>query len=58
MTEPFRLCEAPKYPWRLVIGRSAKDGIAIMFTDEQVPNWFHRKMQELILGFKWQKLNT
>lgn len=20
------------------------------------PNWFHRKMQELILGFKWRKL--
>ena len=19
------------------------------------PNWFHRKMQELILGFKWRK---
>lgn len=21
------------------------------------PNWFHRKMQELILGFKWRKKN-
>jgi hypothetical protein len=20
------------------------------------PNWFHRKMQELVLGFKWRKL--
>ena len=20
------------------------------------PNWFHRKMQELILGFKWRKI--
>jgi hypothetical protein len=20
-----------------------------------VPNWLHRKMQELILGFKWRK---
>jgi len=20
------------------------------------PNWFHRKMQELILGFKWKKV--
>lgn len=38
MTEPFRLCESPKYSWRLVIGSSAESGIAIMFTDEQVPN--------------------
>lgn len=21
----------------------------------QVPNWFHRKMQELCFGFKWRK---
>jgi hypothetical protein len=58
MTEPFRLCESPKYSWRLVIGHSAECGISIMYTDEHAPNWFHRKMQELILGFKWQKLNT
>jgi len=36
----------------------------VLLVDEQVivtpevgkvPNWFHRKMQELILGFKWRK---
>ena len=21
------------------------------------PNWFHRKMQHLILGFKWEKID-
>lgn len=23
----------------------------------QVPNWFHRKMQELCFGFQWRKTN-
>lgn len=24
----------------------------------QKPNWFHRKMQQLILGFKWTKYES
>lgn len=24
--------------------------------NESVPNWFHRKMQELCFGFKWKRV--
>lgn len=43
--------------WKVTIGGA--NGLQIFYTNEQlgqVPNWFHRKMQELTLGFKWQKL--
>lgn len=25
--------------------------------DGNQPNWFHRKMQQLCFGFKWEKVN-
>ena len=26
-------------------------------TEGNEPNWFHRKMQELCFGFKWEKID-
>lgn len=30
-------------------------GVAITPKKGHVPNWFHRKMQELIFGVKWKR---
>jgi hypothetical protein len=34
----------------------SKRGLVYTPFEGQEPNWFHRKMQELILGFKWKKV--
>lgn len=52
----YQFFRMPKYTWKVVIGANESHGITIGYTDEQVPCWFHRKMQELVLGFKWSKL--
>ncbi len=39
----------PVYKWTLHINK----GFCMQFEEGKQPNWFHRKMQELILGFKW-----
>ena len=54
---PINQVSVPLPLWKVIIG--GENGIQIFYTAEQidqVPNWFHRKMQELTLGFKWQKL--
>lgn len=51
MSTPAQLL-APKYTWTLDVVAD----YTFYRQDHRVPNWFHRKMQELILGFKWQKL--
>ena len=54
---PINQVSVPLPLWKVIIG--GEHGIQIYYTAEQidqVPNWFHRKMQELTLGFKWQKL--
>jgi hypothetical protein len=28
-----------------------------MVEEGNEPNWFHRKMQELCFGFKWEKID-
>jgi hypothetical protein len=30
-------------------------GVTYVPTEGSVPNWFHRKMQQLCFGFKWRK---
>jgi hypothetical protein len=56
-TSQIKSFRPPVPVWKVIVG--GEDGIQIFYTPEQldqVPNWFHRKMQEFILGFKWQKL--
>ena len=50
--EQFHVLKSPVYSWRVVLGYSTY----IYVIEGKQPNWFHRKMQELILGFKWEKL--
>lgn len=50
--EQYRFVQVPKYAWKVQMGGNY--GLTIMH--ETAPNWFHRKMQELILGFKWSRL--
>ena len=52
----YQFFSLPKYTWKVVIGHNESHGLTIGYTDEQVPCWFHRKMQEFVLGFKWSKL--
>ena len=34
-----------------------KAGAVVYYPNKgQVPNWFHRKMQELCFGFQWRKV--
>lgn len=42
----------PKYVMRLCI--AGENGLC--FSLEKAPNWFHRKMMTLLLGFKWEWL--
>lgn len=41
----------PKYDYDLCIGT----GFVIPVLQGHEPNWFHRKMQTLVLGIKWRK---
>ena len=40
--------------WKMTIG--GKQGIYFGFTE--APCWFWRKMQRLVLGFKWERFNN
>jgi hypothetical protein len=50
ITESFIIKQPEKSEWTLHCAN-------IIYTPDKgkEPNWFHRKMQELILGFKWRK---
>lgn len=52
----YKFIPNPMYTWKVVIGSSEAHGLSIHYTNEQLPCWFHRKMQEFVLGFKWFKL--
>lgn len=45
----FRFHEPPKTGWDLYITP------VFTLNNAKPVNWFNRKMQELILGFKWKK---
>lgn len=46
----FATISAPTYLWKIKIGN-----ITIPVEKGSEPNRFHRFMQALILGFKWEK---
>ena len=50
--EGIELIKPYKYTWRCQL----HPGTYWMVEDHRVPNWFHRKMQTLCFGIKWQKI--
>lgn len=49
----IHVLKMPEYKWTLRMGGNV-DGIHYQFVS--APNWFHRKMQKLILGFEWRRI--
>jgi hypothetical protein len=48
--------EPPKYSkWRVHIAPSS--GLTITPLQGEEPCWFHRQMQQLFFGFKWEKVD-
>jgi hypothetical protein len=45
--------KTPAYPWKCTL----VSGTYLSVQEGQQPNWFHRKMQQLCFGFKWEKIN-
>lgn len=45
--------KTPKYAWKCEIHK----GTHWMVEEGKEPNWFHRKMQQLCFGFKWEKID-
>jgi len=45
--------KVPKYGWKCEIHQ----GTHWMVEEGKEPNWFHRKMQQLCFGFKWEKID-
>lgn len=43
----------PKYAWKLTVG----DGFNLFYYEGKQPNRFHRWMQKVFLGFKWEKID-
>ena len=43
----------PKYGWKCRLVHNTW----WMVEEGREPNWFHRKMQELCFGVKWEKIN-
>ena len=41
--------------WECYLSGTNTDGICFCPVEGNHPNWFHRLMQRLILGFKWEK---
>ncbi len=49
---PHDIHEAvPRPSWRLTMAEG------LWYHVEAAPNWFHRAMQRLLLGFVWQQLD-
>jgi hypothetical protein len=56
--EGWIMFEAPKQSeWEAVL-LGGDDGIRFRPAQGQEPNWFHRKMQQLVFGVKWRKVGT
>ena len=51
----FTLYSPKPSAWRCSLFGHTNNGVAYIPSEGQVPNWFHRKMQTLVLGFKWEK---
>ena len=49
----FDAIEIPKMSWRCEVS----PGWTWYFEDGKQPNWFHRKMQGLVLGIRWSRIN-
>jgi hypothetical protein len=47
------LIKSPKYAWKCELMK----GTWWMVEEGKQPNRFHRKMQELCFGFKWEKID-
>ena len=49
----YKRISPPVYEWKLELCH----GTFWCVEKGKAPNWFHRKMQELLLGFKWRKID-
>ena len=49
----MRLIDTSKYTWKLSIGKT----FWVQFYEGDQPNRFHRWMQKVFLGFKWEKID-
>jgi hypothetical protein len=47
----YQSLSSPKYTYTMTVG-----DIIVSVREGYEPNWFHRKMQTLILGIKWKKI--
>jgi hypothetical protein len=45
--------KTPKYTWKCILTHNT----FWMVEEGKQPNWFHRKMQQLCFGFKWEKID-
>lgn len=55
----YKISELPEPKWILIIGNN-RDFNAFtieMRYEEAVPNWFHRLMQRIVLGFIWERID-
>lgn len=48
----YQTIQKPKYTWKCEL----YPGTYWNVEDHRVPNWFHRKMQQLCFGIKWSKI--
>ena len=49
--EEYQTIRTPKYTWKCQL----HPGTYLMVEEHRVPNWFHRKMQEICFGIRWMK---
>ena len=49
----WSVIKPPVYKWKCQL----HPGTYWMVEDHRVPNWFHRKMQQLCFGIVWEKIN-
>ena len=45
--------KVPKYGWKCQL----MEGTFWQVEEGKQPNWFHRKMQSICFGFKWEKID-
>lgn len=50
--EEYQVIRKPNYTWKCEL----HPGTYWNVEDHRVPNWFHRRMQELCFGIKWSKI--
>lgn len=47
------IASQPSYAWKAKL----IDGVYYMVEEGKQPNRFHRKMQELLFGIEWERVN-